>query len=296
VQIEFERFLPAYVSQPARYSPKKGKPETALLKLPLLHFVESPLFPLIEDLRTDLTKLRYLGPSRAIPRRAYVHYSEVHYDLDEDGGNAAHVLWLRRNEKVRYREESVRLEEAVDHCMELMGLEQQLTAKRSSKIVYQVLACLQQSSSKKVTLADIGFGYSQVLPIVLRGLLADDGALILYEQPEIHLHPSAKARLADLFLAFVESGKRVIVETHSTELINKLQLLTIRNPKIAQQTNVVFVEPSPHGISEGATARELKLRSDGLFEAWPDGFADESERLAREILEESVQRGGNTGA
>ena len=82
----------------------------------------------------DLRGIEYLGPSRAIPRRAYVHYSPRRYDLDDDGGNAAHVFWLRRGETVNWRNENVPLEEAVHDCLSLMGLHQRVTPKKSGQM------------------------------------------------------------------------------------------------------------------------------------------------------------------
>ena len=285
--LEFRHFLPENFLVPAQL---KEKEPDLYLTLPLVGYVQSPLTRLIEMLKQDLSRIEYLGPSRAIPRRAYVHYSAQRYELDEDGGNAAYVFYLRRNEKVQWRNKQVPLEHAVHDCLSVMGLHQHVTPKRAGHIVYQLLVDTSSEPTRKVTLADVGFGYSQVLPIILRGLLAKKNALLLFEQPEIHLHPSSKAKLAELFLAFIESGNRVIVETHSTELINNLQLKVIEDPAIAEKINMVFIEPPDPEGKEGSRITQLNLKEDGMFDAWPDGFCDESEKLARALLEARVKK------
>lgn len=104
------------------------------------------------------------------------------------------------------------------------------------------------------------------------------------------MHPSAKARLADLFIAFKESGRRMIIETHSTELINCLQLRVVEEKCSPEDINVAFVSLSNDKASPGASVRQLSLAQDGMFDKWPEGFCDESEKLARKILETSVRK------
>lgn len=290
-EVRFQRFLPFTYVQEIRQPDSES--ESKLFYTMPLWLIRSPVVRLCNQLEEELEHLRYLGPSRAVPRRAYIYYSERHFDLDPDGGNAAHVYWLRRNERVKLLDGMSRLQDAVQYCLELMGLPQQVSPRRSSKIVYQLMVGIKNHDAKQVALPDVGFGYSQVLPIVLRGLLADERALVLFEQPEIHLHPSSKARLADLFIAFIKSGKRVIVETHSTEFINALQLHVLRGDIRPKEVNIVFVEGSDPGAADGARARQLQLRDDGMFNEWPEGFCDESERLARELLESRVGRQSN---
>ena len=93
---------------------------------------------------------------------------------------------------------------------------QPVDVKSEKSIVYQILFRLRGNDSKKaVTIADVGFGVSQLLPILVLGLRSDESAILMLEQPEIHLHPKSQANLADFLLTLIEQGKRVIVETHS---------------------------------------------------------------------------------
>ena len=72
------------------------------------------------------------------------------------------------------------------------------------------------------SLVDAGFGASQLLPILIQGLIAPEGGTMLLEQPEIHLHPRAQADLADFLVEVSRRGVGVIVETHSEHLLTRL--------------------------------------------------------------------------
>jgi len=289
--ISFERFLPTHLVQEVCRSGKEIKEGEKHLLLLRLNMTGSVLGDLSSLLKDELEQMKYLGPSRATPRRAYVHYAERHYDLDPDGGNAAHVFWLRQNEDVDWKGDKVPLKDAVSECFGILGFRTDITPRRSSNFVYQLMMGVDGVKGKNVTIADVGFGYSQVLPIILRGLLSERNALLLFEQPEIHLHPSAQAKLAELLIAFNSSGRRLIVETHSVELINGLQLQVIRDSSLSDKINVVFVESNSEENKYGAKINQLTLQPNGMFNEWPEGFCDESERLARAILEATVKKG-----
>ena len=73
-------------------------------------------------------------------------------------------------------------------------------------------------------LMDVGFGVSQVLPVLAALLCADGPDMLLLQQPELHLHPSAQAALGSLFCRTAEAGRQLIVETHSDHIMNRIRL------------------------------------------------------------------------
>jgi predicted ATPase len=135
----------------------------------------------------------------------------------------------------------------------------------------------------KVPISEVGFGLSQSLPVLLKGLLAPVGSLLILEQPEIHLHPLWKANLADLLLVWAQDGKQLLVETHSTELIDKLRLLVIQKPKIKNLINIIFVE-QPDLDKTGTILRTIELNDLGVPSEWPKGFCDQTTNLMEEIV------------
>jgi hypothetical protein len=76
---------------------------------------------------------------------------------------------------------------------------------------------------RPVTLSAVGVGVSQVLPVIVQCLVAGPGALVVLEQPELHLHPAAQQRLADFFLACTDWGQNLLVESHSEYLVLRLR-------------------------------------------------------------------------
>lgn len=249
---------------------------------------------ILDVLGKELRNIKYLGPVRATPKRAYVHFSEVARELLPSGENAAHILWARQNELVLFEGKKHKLKDALNLCIATMGLSQQITPTRIGNLIYQ-LKLSQTNCANEVTISDVGFGYSQVIPIILLCLLSNPGNLIILEQPEIHLHPSSCANLADLFIKFIQDGRRILLETHSSELINRLRLRVIEKPEMKEKISIAFVEndkplnSSDHGIkNEGSTVKQFQIDENGMFPVWPEGFLDESDKLAEAILKARI--------
>ena len=76
-----------------------------------------------------------------------------------------------------------------------------------------------------VSIADVGFGVSQVLPVLVALIVAEPGQLVYLEQPEMHLHPRAQVALAQELAAAAKRGVRVVAETHSSLLLLAVQTL-----------------------------------------------------------------------
>lgn len=279
----YNRFLPSSI---IIHTEKSGsEPE---FQVPVKFALNYSARILLDTFETSLKNIRYLSPVRARPSRYSVHYTEDNDELSSDGRNASHVLWTRRHEKVLFQGEYLQLAEAVNQSIELMQLKQKVAPTKDGSVLYKV-SVEQKSSSKRVSLSDVGFGYSQVLPVVLICLLSSPDNLILIEQPEIHLHPSAAAALADFFIAVIKDGRKLVIETHSQELIHKLRLRVIEEADLAERININYVD-SVDGIE--SEVRQFKLDRNGNFPKFPVGFLDESENIAREILKARVGKLG----
>lgn len=139
-----------------------------------------------------------------------------------------------------------------------------------------------QTRQTSVAICDVGFGISQVLP-VLTLAYGSQGDLIAIEQPEIHLHPALQAELADVFIesALGERQNTFLLETHSEHLILRImkrmretwqQKETSRPPLTPRDVSILYVESS----GTGGVVREMPLNEAGqLVKAWPGGFFEE---------------------
>jgi predicted ATPase len=269
VEIKYSGFIPKYIAM--------QKKKNEIMHVPVEIIFDAAEY--LDKLKRSILNIKYLSPVRAMPKRAYIHYSDDTGELSEDGENSAHVFWGKRNQKVIWLGKQYSLLEAVNLCIRCVGLKQSIRPTQTGNIIYQIKVGIKDN--KDVTIVDVGFGYSQVIPIVLTGLLNGPDNLMLIEQPEIHLHPSSCANLADLFLGFIQDKKRFIIETHSQDFINRLRLRVIENPELKDKINILFVEQDDDGA---ATVKQFRIDENGAFPEWPKGFIDESEKGAREII------------
>ncbi|RKR43616.1 DUF3696 domain-containing protein [Paraburkholderia sp. BL17N1] len=126
--------------------------------------------------------------------------------------------------------------------------------------------------------ANIGYGLTYAFPIIVAGLLAKNGQVIVVDSPEAHLHPLGQSQMG-LFLATIAaSGVQVIVETHSDHVLNGVRL-AVKNGKLAHDEAVVhFFNPRPRDSSEAAHVFSPLLDRQGNVSDWPTGFFDQAEK------------------
>ncbi len=103
--------------------------------------------------------------------------------------------------------------------------------------------------SDNQNLADVGFGVSQGLPILVEGLSLYSNQVLLLEQPEIHLHPRAQMKMADFLLSLIAHDKTVIVETHSDHFINRIVRRYMEDENIRDKIRIYFIDKDSDGLS-----------------------------------------------
>lgn len=128
-------------------------------------------------------------------------------------------------------------------------------------------------------LLDVGYGASQVIP-VLRGCMSRARGPLIVEQPEIHLHPRAQSIVAG-YLAKRSQHRQTIVETHSVHVVNQARLLVAAGVLPAEDVIVLFVGRS----KAGSVVHPIRINAQGDFSAeWPTGYGFFEERY-RDTLE-----------
>lgn len=106
-----------------------------------------------------------------------------------------------------------------------------------------------QLNIKDYNISNVGFGISQILPIIVSGLIKFENELLLLEQPEIHLHPTAQMCMADFLISMAVNNKEVIVETHSDHIINRIVRRMMEDESIRNKIKIYFVDQDEDGIS-----------------------------------------------
>jgi len=119
---------------------------------------------------------------------------------------------------------------------------------------------------------NVGFGYSYILPLVLTGLIAKEGEIIIVENPEAHLHPRAQSKITEFFAKVASCGIQVFIESHSEHILNGLRVCAL-NPNIAISNNDISITY----FNEGFTPKTLSVDEKGKIENWPEGFFDQQE-------------------
>ena len=132
----------------------------------------------------------------------------------------------------------------------------------------------------KRNLIDVGYGVSQALPLLVDLLDANGSSLLLLQQPEVHLHPSAQAALASLFCTIAADGRQLIVETHSEYIIDRVRM-DIRDRKAGlnpENVSILFFERTDLDVH----VHSLRFDEQGNLLDAPDGygqfFMDETRR------------------
>lgn len=121
----------------------------------------------------------------------------------------------------------------------------------------------------------VGFGLTQVLPIVVAALSAGKGDLLLIENPEVHLHPAGQALMGQFLADVARAGVQVIVETHSDHILNGIRRSVKAQRIIPDQVALHFFRPR---IDKEAQAISPQLDKSGNIDIWPDGFFDQFDK------------------
>ena len=242
------------------------------------------------------TKVRYLGPLRDEPKALYPLSSAADpYDVGLKGEHTAAVLELYKKRTVRYiptsafsdpeikpQSKSRSLEAAVVDWLKYLGVAQGVESEDKGKFGHELTVQI-AGTKRPHDLTHVGVGVSQVLPILVASLLSEPDTTLVFEQPELHLHPKVQTLLADFFLSITQLGKQCVLETHSEYLINRIRFrvaaATEPNPWV-EAAKMYFVERPP----EGSTFQEVQINEYGAVMDWPEGFFDQSQQEAEAIL------------
>ncbi|WP_329729590.1 AAA family ATPase [Archangium sp.] len=147
----------------------------------------------------------------------------------------------------------------------------------------------------RVNVIDTGEGMAQVLPVLVLGAQARQegahGSLIALEQPELHLHPALHASLANYFceLAMQPKPPRALIETHSENFLQGIQLAIVQGRLDPERVGVYWVQQLDDGSS---TVDLITFNDKGQPSRWPPGVFAEDTELARRILKERRAKEG----
>lgn len=220
----------------------------------------------------------YLGPIRARASRYYRRQELAVEQIDPTGENLAMYFNSLRDFE---REEINRdLSRFFGHTIKLHPGEGHISLRISA-----------DGDPHEDNLADVGFGFSQLLPVIaqvhaaartlrdtrLAGTSYPSSPILAVEQPELHLHPAYQAKLGAYFVhAATEERKfrtppfRFLIETHSEPLVNEVASLVAKGAIRPDQVRLYLFERQPGADGTGVVRAEIQ--EDGSIPNWPFGF------------------------
>lgn len=224
-------------------------------------------------------QLSYLGPLRTSPTRTNAWNQQRPGILGADGSGAVRALLASANTR------GDTLVDSVGRWLGRMGFADKLEIRQiGNSTLYEVRL---RRGTLDSNLIDVGFGVSQVLPVLTLAYFAPRNSTVIIEEPEIHLHPLAQSLLAELLVeAAAERNLQFLIETHSEHLFRRMQVLIAEERTTHHDVKMYFIEVSDDGTS---AVRPLALDRYGRVDNWPDDFfgdaVGETERQMRKMIE-----------
>ncbi len=230
------------------------------------------------ELEDQLAVLAYLGPLREKPVRLYRWSGEEPEHVGWRGERTVEALLAGRqrrfNLKPRYALRPLQVLVA-DWLLRLQVIDSfEVRPISAGRDEYEVRVKA-PGRTQEVLLTDVGFGVSQVLPVITQCFYAQRDSTLIMEQPEIHLHPAVQAGLADLFIAAIgmrEDGEprrlQLIVETHSEHLLRRL-LRRVADGTVDPRKLALYVV---HPGRSGSSIEPLDVDEYGNVRNWPEHF------------------------
>ena len=216
-----------------------------------------------EDFENLFSRIFYLGPLREHPRRRYPWKGDHPKGIGQYGEKTTSALLSGRIRRLP-------VDEQIPKWLQRLELIDSYDVQPvfDTGGNYELLV-KQYKDGPEVPLTDVGFGVSQVLPVLILCYYAPEGSILILEQPEAHLHPKVQSELADVLIDVVKNRNvQIILESHSAHLLHRLQRRIAEEQISADDTALYFCQ-----INDGTSEIErLKVDEYGNIRNWPQNF------------------------
>lgn len=234
------------------------------------------------------TNLNFIPSIRSIPSRIISRNNPTNY-LEKNAIEGVKIVQGFRdpqsNKKIKVFRKWLK-EFDISEDVEILPIE--ATGLNTIKLVI---------NGQKRDLVDVGFGYSQLLPIIIEctllndyaigtiGDLGSESGILIIEEPETNLHPALQSKLADFFVEVRRDfGLQLIIETHSEYLIRRMQYLVGTKKLCHKDANIYYFNKPKHLKDDDKQVFRINFKENGLLDKdFGPGFTDESDRLALDL-------------
>ncbi len=229
-----------------------------------------------------LSSISYLGPIRKEAKRFYRWTGATPESVGKDGRDTIQAILAAgaENRKLNFRPKQglVPFEGVIAQMMKDMGLIDDLSISKigesSQRQEYDVKVKT-KGSGTFVDIPDVGFGVSQVLPVLVQIFYAPPNSIVIIEQPELHLHPKAQSELADVIIKAIrarenatERNVQIIIETHSEHFLRRFQ----RRIAEKELDNADFIAYFANCEATPPSLDLLQVNLYGEIANWPKNF------------------------
>ena len=224
----------------------------------------------------DGENVNHVSPLRAFPQRYYLLDKTVnHAQLNSaDGSELAEIL--KKNTKIT---------ENINLLLAEFNLAVDIV--KVNDIIHKIVI---NQDAVNLELTDVGFGISQVLPVLVQAYLSPKGSITIIEQPEKHLHPKMQARLTDALIKISMQEKKVfIIETHSDALVRRIRLRIVDESSELTEDHVAIYHLERDEEGTSTLLNRVAVNSDGDI-TWPNEFMDVEIQDTIRIQELKIQK------
>ncbi|HMT55026.1 MAG TPA: DUF3696 domain-containing protein [Saprospiraceae bacterium] len=294
LSVVIEKKINTYDLQLVKQSNKRKDTKTQISLDRIGYFFEIPFNPTKSKIWNDelwsfdynfkgfFEKIIYIGPLREYPKREYKWTGSRHSHFGIRGENTFDAIISSIKQNISHYSKffkfSGSLEEIVCKWLKEFGMADdfQIVPISEVKQLYQV-NIKTKGSKNWVDICDVGFGVSQILPIIALCYFAPYGSMIIIEQPEIHLHPKVQSGLGDLLIDAANSRNiQFVIESHSEHLLTRIQRRIAEEKIDDKEIKINFCN-----LVDGESVLEqLQVDDYGEIINWPENFfGDEMEEI-----------------
>jgi len=246
----------------------------------LRHLLPPTKNGVVSSLSTRLRDLTYITAERVGPREVYtVEDRQIAPVVGPEGEHAVSVLNAGRDERVleslvlpgapptRLRQVEERMRTIFPGCALMLQQVPQTNAV--------TLGLRTSDDTDFHRPIHVGFGLTQVFPIIVAALSSAINDILLIENPEVHLHPAGQALMGGFLADVARAGLQVIIETHSDHVLNGIRRSLKAQRIRPDQVAIHFFKPRS---LEGAQVVSPQVDASGNIDIWPEGFFDQFDK------------------
>jgi predicted ATPase len=224
----------------------------------------------------------YICPFREFPKRTYLFTGERPDFVGKRGEKAIEMLVMDYLTKKEHK-----IIDKVSRWLDQCDISSNIFVETLTPRHYEI-KLRHARTSERENLADVGFGCSQILPILIAGSNLKSGQILSVEQPEIHLHPRAQSELGTFFYDLAKNNVQTLIETHSEHLLLRIQRHIAEGDLNPTDVKIYYVYADKGKNKK--EIREIEMDNKGKFlTEWPEGFFPERLEEVRKIAKASLK-------